>query len=257
MSHSNPDSQTVPQGKSPRKKDVTAHYANHRRKLDWDLKIRELPWTEKQQRLIQLVQSKEAKCIMLTGPAGTSKSIVAVYCMLQALQSGKIGDIAYVRGPVESSSHSLGFLPGDINEKMEPYMMPFREKLDELLSKDSILKLTNEGRTGVHVVNFLRGAHFANKGIIVDECQSLTSSELVTIMTRMGESSRMILCGDHKQSDLARGRRQDFARLCSMFDNDAARSHGIFTFEFDKSDIMRSEFVKYVVDVFDNNDYGQ
>lgn len=231
-------------------------YVHQNNKLDWTFGIRELPWTEKQQQLLKLLQDKATKCVFITGPAGSSKTLVSVYSALKALNERKVSDIVYIRSAVESASQSLGFLPGDADDKMGPYAVPFMEKLEELLDSNAVTKLTQDGRLKTYAINYLRGLHMSVKYIIVDEAQSVTLKDLVTIVTRMGEHSKLVICGDLKQSDLKNGNRHDFEKFSRMFNDQDSQDAGIFQFEFTKEDIVRSEFVKFVVGKLEQHGYG-
>jgi len=102
-----------------------------RDKIEGSLDIRELQWTDNQKKFIELVQNKETKIIFCKGPAGTAKSLLSVYAALHAINSKKIGEIFYIRNPVESSTHNLGFLKGDLHSKLDPYLQPLMDKLHE------------------------------------------------------------------------------------------------------------------------------
>ena len=98
--------------------------------------IDELNWTEKQKRFIELSSRKETRVILCKGPAGSSKTLTSVYSALHLLNSSKVSDIIYMRSAVESSDSRLGFLPGDADEKLHYYNLPFMDKLDELLERN-------------------------------------------------------------------------------------------------------------------------
>ena len=114
---------------------------HQREKISDTLQIKDLNWTEKQKQFINLALDKETKVMLVNGPAGSSKSILAVYCALKLLSEKKISDIIYIRSAVESSDSKLGFLPGDADEKLHFYNIPFLEKLDELLPKADVMRL--------------------------------------------------------------------------------------------------------------------
>ena len=103
--------------------------------------IDELNWTEKQKRFIELSFRKETRVILCKGPAGSSKTLTSVYSALHLLNSSKVSDIIYMRSAVESSDSRLGFLPGDADEKLYYYNLPFMDKLDELLNEATVKKL--------------------------------------------------------------------------------------------------------------------
>ena len=222
-------------------------YVFQRDKVSYEFAIRELPWTEKQKQLIELGLNKNVKCVLIKGPAGSSKTLTAVYLALQLLRSKKISDIIFIRSAVESADSKLGYLPGSIDEKLEAYMIPFMEKIEELLNAGDKNKLKNDGRFSSTSVNYIRGLHWPAKCIIVDECQSITIKELITTITRIGQFSKVFLLGDPKQSDLPASKAGGFEMLYDLFNDEESKAQGLYTFEFTEEDIVRSDFVKFIV----------
>lgn len=230
----------------------TSPYVFQREKIAFDFPIKDLPWTEKQKELIKILLDKDTRCVFVEGPAGVSKTITAVYAALHLLRNKKISDIIFVRSAVESADSKIGYLPGTIDEKFEAYMVPFMEKLEELLDKASINRLRNDERFNATPVNYIRGLHWATKCVIVDECQNISFRELITTITRMGEFSKIIFCGDPMQSDLPENKAGGFSKICDIFSDEDSKKFGIHHFEFTKDDIVRSEFVKFVVEKLEN-----
>jgi|GEM_PF-494133 len=224
-------------------------YVAQREKIDFTLNVRELPWTDKQKEIISLFLDKNTKLMILKGPAGTSKTILSMYLGLQLLNLKKVSDIVLVRSAVESSDSKLGYLPGDINEKVNVYMTPFNEKFSELVTEPQIHRLHKDNRITICPINFARGLHFAVKFVCCDESQNLTIRELQTLFTRMGEFSKMIICGDPDQSDLPYGK-SGFNTVYKAFDNDDAKAHGVHCVELTEDHIVRSELCRYVTHVF-------
>ncbi|REK56927.1 MAG: hypothetical protein DWQ49_09470 [Bacteroidetes bacterium] len=224
-------------------------YVHQRRKVELDLKIGELPWTPKQMEFIRLAQMKETKVMFVSGPAGVSKTILAAYCALHFLNDKKVSDILYLRSVVESSTSKMGFLPGLIEEKISPYLQPLMDKLDELLYKPDVKKITDSGRVDGRPINYLRGAHWAGKCVVLDEAQNCDKKELTTIMTRIGEFCKVFILGDPMQSDI--NGRTAFEPFCEAFDSIEAQERGIHVFRFSTEDIVRSEILKYIVSIID------
>ena len=224
-------------------------YVAQREKIDFSLNVRELPWTDKQKEIINLFLDKKTKLMILKGPAGTSKTILSMYLGLQLLNLKKVSDIVLVRSAVESADSKLGYLPGDINEKVNVYMTPFNEKFSELVTEPQIHRLHKDNRITICPINFARGLHFAVKFVCCDESQNLTIRELQTLFTRMGEFSKMIICGDPDQSDLPYGK-SGFNTVYKAFDNEDAREHGVYCVELTEDHIVRSELCRYVTHVF-------
>jgi phosphate starvation-inducible protein PhoH and related proteins len=236
-----------PTGKE--KKKDSSPYVFQQEKLKWDLHIKELPWTEKQNQLIELINDKKTRLVFLSGPAGSSKSCVSIYSGLHALNSKKNSHIIYCRPILESADagSKLGYLPGDLESKVAPYLRVVNEKMDELLPKEEIDKLNKENRIEFTEVNYIRGASLNAVFLIIDEAQGYTLNELVTLITRIGKYSKVIICADPSQSDLPTSKQGGFTKLWNLFEGIDAQEHGIFKFEFTEEDIMRSDLCKFVV----------
>lgn len=226
-------------------------YIQQREKLKNEIKIREFNWTEKQKQLIDLILSKDAKIIFIEGPAGVSKSLVATYCALKLLNQKSISHITYVRSVIESSSKSIGALPGLLSEKFQPYLLPLEDKLDELLNPQDKQRLFAEDRIHSIPINFLRGASFRSQLVWAEESQNMTFNELKTFLTRTGERSKAILTGDFGQSDI--NSHSGFRTMFDLFDNEESRKNGIYCFRFQIEDVLRSGVVKYILEVIEKN----
>ena len=212
------------------------------------IKVKQLPWTQKQKDFFKIALDKETQIVFVDGPAGTSKSLLSVYCGLQLLNMKVISDIMYLRSAVESSESKLGFLPGSADEKLRFYNMPFLDKLDELLQNTRIEKLEEQGRISMFPVNFARGMNWTNKCIILDEAQNSTAKEITTVLTRLGKGSKCFVLADPMQTDLRTERLcGGFERLFKLFSDDESRHMGIHTFKFTEEDVMRSKLCKYIV----------
>lgn len=205
--------------------------------------IKEFKFTEKQKQLIKIIRDKNAKVIFLSGPAGSSKTLIATYGGLRALSEGSKEKMIYVRGLVENSK-TCGFLPGTISEKIHQYTLPLLDKLDELLSKYDSEKLIKEGKIECICPNFLRGMSLRSSYCIIDESQNLTKKELVTILSRIGENSTFVFCGDNFQSDIKNGA---FPEVASLFEDEEAEENGIYNFQFTAEDIMRSQVLRFIM----------
>lgn len=227
----------------------TSPYVFQRDKINYDLKIKELPWTERQKAIIELIAHKNTKIVFLNGPAGSSKSLLAVYSALKLLNSKRVTEIVYVRSIIESATKSLGSLPGESSDKFKPFALPLADKLDELLKEHDVRRLFAEERVKPTPVNYLRGASFNVNFVVADEMQNAVYSEIQTIMTRIGQFSKLVICGDPAQSDLPTGK-SGFLEVYNAFNNVEAQDKGIFCVELTEEDIMRSELCKYIVGKF-------
>ena len=211
-----------------------------------NIKLKKIALTEKQTQLLKIIFDNDSKIIFISGPAGTSKTYVAIYGALQLYNMNNERGITYVRTIAESGEKSLGALPGEMAEKINPYMMPMNEKLDELLipGQASILK-EKEIVKGMPI-NYLRGASWRDEIVIADESQNFTFKELTTLMTRLGEGSKLLICGDPMQSDI--NGKSGFADMYSLFNDDESKDQGIHTFHFGAQDILRSKILKFVIE---------
>ena len=202
---------------------------------------------EKQLEFLAKALDKKTKIMFINGPAGSSKTYMAVYSALRLLSADEERDLLYVRTVIESADKGLGALPGDLEEKFNPYMAPLLDKLEEMLPKNTTLKtdLLKKGRISAMPINFLRGANWRDKVVVADEAQNFTFKELTTLITRLGARSQLFICGDSMQSDI--NGKSGFEAMCKIFDDYKSRQRGIEYFEFDENDIKRSSILKFIV----------
>ncbi len=212
------------------------------------IKLNQLAWTEKQKEFFKIALHPSTKIVFVNGPAGTAKTLLSTYCSLQLLNMKVADSIMYLRSAVESSDKSLGFLPGTAEEKLRFYNLPFLDKLDELLLETKAEKLEEQNRISMFPVNFARGMNWKDKCIILDEAQNSTIKEIVTVLTRMGEGSRCFILADPMQTDLKQeDKAHGFEKICKALSDEESIQNGIYTFNFDEEDVMRSELVKFIV----------
>jgi phosphate starvation-inducible PhoH-like protein len=218
-----------------------------RDKIDWVLKIKERgDLTEKQLAFLELTSYKETKLVFVDGPAGCSKTFLSVLAGLREMNIKHIGELFYVRTIIESATKSIGALPGEIGEKFGPFLIPLQDKLEELLFKPDIDRLHKENRIKTVPINFLRGASFNATFLVADEIQNFSFGEIQTLITRQGEYSKFILCGDSMQQDL--GGKSGFKEMWDIFNTEECQKEGIYCVKFDSSDIVRSGLVKFIVE---------
>ena len=212
------------------------------------IKLKQFPWTNKQKEFFKVALHPDTKIVLVNGPAGSSKTLLATYCALQLLNMKVISDIMYLRSAVESSDRSLGYLPGSADEKLRFFNLPFIDKLEELLETTRAEKLEQEGRVSMFPVNFARGMNWKGKCIILDEAQNSTTKEITTVLTRLGDGSKCFILADPMQTDIKQGEKQHgFEKMFKLFSDQESISQGINTFEFTEDDIMRSELVKFLI----------
>ena len=215
----------------------------------WDLDFKinqEFDLTTRQQEFISTAMDVDNKMCIVDGPAGTSKTYLAVLAALQMLNRREVENIIYIRSIVESASKSMGALPGELADKFAPWSMPLIDKLDEILVGNTSNNLLSKGYIKCIPVNFTRGLTFKNACVIVDESQNMTNSELTTILTRFGIDSKYLMLGDTYQADI--GGKSGFSGVFKAFNHTSCIENGINTFRFDSDDIVRSEILKLIVE---------
>lgn len=233
----NPQNENKPQDHSP--------VIPQRSKLKSPLNIYQRPLTDKQKEFLTLAGDKSVKVIFVSGPAGSSKTFLSVLHALHMISDKRVSDLIYIRSAVESSDTKLGFLPGEANDKLAPYIQPLMDKLMELLPKTDIDILLKEERVSGVPVGFLRGLNWNAKVIIADESQNMTSKELFTLITRIGEFSKVFILGDPEQSDI--NGKSGFIKMIGTFDDEESRQNGIHVFRFTEDDIVRSGLVQFII----------
>ena len=219
-------------------------------KISIELNIRERKdLTEKQINILKTSIDKNTKCVFIDGIFGSGKTWLATLSSLKLLNHKKIDQIIYIRNPVESSSTGkIGYLKGDLEDKLSPYASIFLDKLDEFLPKDQIEYLMKDNRIECLPLGFIRGKNWNCKVIIVDEASSLTFEDLILLLTRCGEFTKIFFIGDAaNQSDI--GNKTGFRKMFDKFNDNISKENGIYCFELkDKNDIVRSGFVRYVLE---------
>ena len=157
------------------------------------------PRTDGQTKLLKEILNKEI--VFVIGPAGTGKTFIAVSHAVSMLTSGLINKIIISRPAVEAGE-KLGFLPGDLKEKIDPYLRPIYDSFDENLSKDKVIKLIENQKIEIAPIAYLRGRTLNNSFIILDEAQYTSPIQMKMFLTRLGENSKMVITGDITQIDL-------------------------------------------------------
>lgn len=209
------------------------------------IKTHKISFTDKQTELLKIIFDRNTKIVFVSGPAGTSKTFMAIYGAIQLFNMNNDYSIGYVRTIIESADRGMGALPGNVDEKFCPFMMPLTDKLYELSPASDAKKMIDKEIVKAMPINYLRGASFKDQIIIADESQNFTTKELITLITRIGENTKLIICGDSMQADI--NGKSGFNPIKDLFSDEASEKQGIYNFEFDYKDIKRSEILKYIV----------
>lgn len=182
----------------------------------------------------------QGKQLMLTGMAGTGKSFLALYLAFRDLVEGKLNSINIIRSTVPS--RDMGFLPGTLKEKLAAYEDPYQQIVNELFGRDDAwFILCKKGHLNMMSTSYLRGVTYKKVAMIVDEVQNCTIQELDTVITRVGEGCRVMLCGDIKQNDLLTGKNQSGLPL---FEKIVSQMPEFDSISFGVDDIVRSGLVR-------------
>ena len=160
-----------------------------------------LPKTLNQETYINLLTDPSKLIVFATGPAGTGKTMLAMLAGIKALKEGEITKIVLTRPAVGVDDERHGFLPGDLNQKMEPWTRPLFDVLAEYYDKKDIVKMLDEQIIEISPLAFMRGRTFKHSWIIADEMQNATPNQMKMLLTRLGEGSKMVVTGDTKQAD--------------------------------------------------------
>jgi phosphate starvation-inducible PhoH-like protein len=160
------------------------------------------PKSDGQRKLIEAIDEKNL--VMALGPAGTGKTSLAIAKAVEALEAGKVGRIVLSRPAIEAGE-SIGFLPGDMEDKLAPYLRPLYDALSDRLSMKRVRALMAEGAIEIAPVGYMRGRTLNNAFVVIDEAQNCTYGQLKMLLTRLGWHSTMVVTGDPNQSDLLPG----------------------------------------------------
>lgn len=213
-------------------------------------KTKKFKFTQKQVHFLDILLDPQNSIIFVSGPAGTSKTYMSLYAAIQLMAADSEKDLLYVRSIIESAEKGLGSLPGDISEKFDPFLMPLYDKLEEIVQIQDVVWLKSQEKIAALPINFLRGANWVNKIVVADEAQNFTFKELTTLITRVGEGSKLIICGDFMQSDI--NGKSGFKPIFELFNDQESKDNGVQTFSFKHEDIVRSGILKFLIAKLEN-----
>jgi phosphate starvation-inducible PhoH-like protein len=186
------------------------------------------------------------------GPAGTGKTFLAVAHGASLLRSGEVERLVVTRPAVEAGER-LGFLPGDLGEKVDPYMAPVWEAMSDILGAEAWRRRRDRGEIEVAPIAFMRGRTLSHAFVIVDEAQNASRLQMKMVLTRLGEGSRMAVTGDPSQVDLVNAADSGLAHAVSILEG----VEGVAVTRFSTSDVVRHPLVGRIVEAYDADAAGR
>ncbi len=201
------------------------------------------PRTQTQIKLVEACNNEDL--VFAIGPAGTGKTYVAVAMAVRALKDKKVRKIILTRPAVEAGEN-LGFLPGDLNEKLAPYLQPLYDALRDMIPAEKLRQYTENGTIQVAPLAYMRGRTLDNAFVILDEAQNTTKMQMKMFLTRMGKSAKFIVTGDITQIDLPRNQGSGLQDAMKILD----KVKGIGFVQFNEKDVVRHELVKKILNSY-------
>ena len=189
------------------------------------------------------------KIIFATGPAGTGKTFLAVAAAVSQLMKNKFNKIILSRPAIEAGER-LGFLPGDLKEKVDPYLRPLFDSLYDLLSSETVDRMIFNNEIEIAPLAFMRGRTLNNSFVILDEAQNATHAQIKMFLTRFGKNSRMIVTGDPSQTDLVKREDSGLVESIKILKN----INDIENIKFNSKDIVRDEMVTKIINSYEEYD---
>jgi phosphate starvation-inducible protein PhoH and related proteins len=239
--------------KAQRRKDTMTHQENTIR-FDQAKPVKQrpidiVPRTRNQERLVLALQSDDQHIVVTAGPAGTGKTYLAMLAAVQAFREGSCKRIVLTRPAVGVEDEKHGFLPGDLNQKMDPWVRPLTDILREYYRQQDIAEMIQEQTIEIAPLAFMRGRTFKDSYIIADEMQNATPSQVKMLMTRIGEGSKIVITGDVEQADRNRGN-NGLMDLCQRLQKGGVK--GIAVCELEARDVQRHQIIGSVLKLYAN-----
>lgn len=202
-----------------------------------------VPKTINQKRYLDFIQKNEI--VFGIGPAGTGKTYLAMAVALSQLMNGLVEKLIITRPAVEAGE-ALGFLPGDLQEKILPYLRPLYDAMYDMLGKEETLKIMERGAIEIAPLAYMRGRTLSNAFIILDEAQNTTREQMMMFLTRLGDNSRMIVTGDITQVDLPKAKKSGLKQAMDILQG----IDGIKLFYLDDTDVVRHPLVQKIIEAY-------
>ena len=203
--------------------------------------------TANQQKLVQACEQNDL--VFAIGPAGTGKTYTAVALAVRALKNKEIKRIILTRPAVEAGEN-LGFLPGDLRDKLDPYLQPLYDALRDMIPQQKLLSYWEDNTIEIAPLAFMRGRTLDNAFVILDEAQNATSAQLKMFLTRMGKNAKFVVTGDITQVDLPKNQTSGLPHATKILDG----IDGIAIIQLQKSDIIRHKLVSKIINAYENTE---
>lgn len=205
-----------------------------------------IPRSVSQEHYIELLKNQRKTIVFAIGPAGTGKTMLAVQMAIKQLKEGSVSKIIVTR-PAVSVDEEHGFLPGTLNQKMEPWTRPIFDVFEEYYHPKELATMLEYGVIEISPLAYMRGRTFKNAFVIADEMQNATPSQMKMLLTRIGENSRMIVTGDLNQAD--RPRENGLLEFCKLYEEGGDRRL-IAMAKFAAQDVERHPVVKEILSIY-------
>ncbi len=219
-------------------------YKNRKKILVNDLGRAIYPKTFNQKDYVEAIESHDL--VLSVGPAGTGKTYLAVAQAVADLKNGKVKKLILTR-PVVEAGENLGFLPGDLKEKIDPYLVPLYDALYEMLGVQTTMSLLEKNVIEIAPLAYMRGRTLENAFIILDEAQNTTRVQMKMFLTRLGFASKMVITGDPSQTDLPRGVLSGLNQALDLLDD----LDNVKIIKFDKLDVVRNPLVQRILERYE------
>lgn len=197
---------------------------------------------QRQKEFLSAIDSHEVT--ICTGIAGCGKTYLAAYKALKMLEKNQIEKIVLVKSVTTLPDEEVGFLPGNIREKLDPFMISFYGNIDKIIGEEERKRLIKEGKIQIQPLAYIRGINIDKSIVILDECQNLTINTFKSIITRIGQNSKYIIMGDTEQIDIKRKEKSVLSKLIELFRD----SESVGTVSFTDEDCVRNPIIPYLLD---------
>ena len=225
-------------------------------RINTNLQVKNLnvyePKSESQEDYVKMLEDGRYKMIVANGAAGTGKTLLACQSAIKELYDGDKDKIIITR-PVVPVEEDIGFLPGTLNKKMDPWTRPIMDIFNDFHSKNNIKNMMKDNTIEISPLGFMRGRTFKNAFIIADEMQNCSPNQMIMLLTRLGENSKIVITGDLKQCDKDWSGLKDLLEKLELFyynNEEKMKEDGIGIIEFTNLDVQRSKLVSKILKIY-------